>query len=55
MATIVATEEITLTCMIIFDKVQFTLSATKEHKTPANISSGCGAILQYCHNVNVAL
>ena len=37
MATIVATEEITLTCMIIFDKVQFTLSATKEHKTPANI------------------
>ena len=37
MATIVATEEIMLTCMIIFDKVQFTLSAIKEHKTPANI------------------
>ena len=41
MATIVATEEIMLTHIIIFDKVQFTLSATKEHKTPANIVCMC--------------
>ena len=34
-ATVVATEEITLTHMIMFDKALFTLSATKEHKTPA--------------------
>ena len=39
-ATVVATEEITLTHMIMFDKALFTLSATKEHKTPA-ISSEC--------------
>ena len=35
MATIIGTEEITLTQKIIFDKAQFTISAAKEHKTPA--------------------
>ena len=40
MATIIATVEVTLTHKIMFDKAQFTLSATKEHKTPA-ISSEC--------------
>ena len=32
-ATIIATEEIKLTHLIMFDKAQFTLSAAEEHKT----------------------
>ena len=35
MVTFVATEEITLTNTLIFDKALITLSATKEHKTTA--------------------
>ena len=35
MATFVATEEITLTHTLIFDNAPITLSAIKEHKTPA--------------------
>ena len=44
MATIIATVEVTLTHKIMFDKAQFTLSATKEHKTPA-ISSECVCVI----------
>ena len=34
-ATLVTTKEITLTHTLIFDNAQISLSATKEHKTPA--------------------